>query len=98
MDFFQGYQIDILCLYWAPFLKQRGPIELLNVFDDSGPVCGGRRRLGHGASQLQFPMVWTDFSPLLPEMWAESNSVDGLVSKNELLTTKEAFTHRQNIL
>ena len=39
MDFFQGYQIDILCLYWAPFLKQRGPIELLNVFYDSGPVC-----------------------------------------------------------
>ena len=25
----------------GPFLKQRGPIELLNVFYDSGPVCGG---------------------------------------------------------
>ena len=44
MDFFQGYQIDILCLYWAPFLKQRGPIELLNVFHDSGPVCDGAYR------------------------------------------------------
>ena len=27
-------------LYWVPLLKQRGPIELLNVFYDSGPVCG----------------------------------------------------------
>ena len=35
--------------------------------------------------------VETDFSPLLPEMWAESISVDGLVSKNELLTTKRSF-------
>ena len=35
--------------------------------------------------------VETDFSPLLPERWAESISVDGLVSKNELLTTKRSF-------
>ena len=35
--------------------------------------------------------VETDFSPLLPERWAESFSVDGLVSKNELLTTKRSF-------
>ena len=46
MDFFQGYQIDILCLYWAPFLKQRGPIEPLNVFYDYGSVCGSVSGLG----------------------------------------------------
>ena len=46
LDFFQGYQIDILCLYWAPFLKQRSPIELLIVFYDSGPVCAAPRRDG----------------------------------------------------